>query len=354
MSTVQEPQIRGNISGPGSTNNPAPGSAAVVAGQPLPRYAGAVQAPAEAAAQTAARVAAHPAVPPQPDGPAGDLLLCYLREQFLAMLQEDPRVRAQEADAVHKMRVSTRRMRSALASYRRFLAPDPAREVRAELKWLAGLLGAARDVQVLRVRLQDLVAVPPVELVIGPVQQHLDAELRGDYRSAHAVAVQALNGPRYLRLLEQLESLLATAGLTTEAGEPAGETVRRLLKRDRRRLHQQVRAARAASGEIQRAESLHEARKGAKRLRYAAEVAQPVHAHGWSKLISGAERVQKILGEHQDSVVSREYLLRFGAAASAAGENGFTYGLLYALEEQRGEAARKRFRRAWSGFPRVA
>ena len=45
-----------------------------------------------------------------------------------------------------------------------------------------------------------------------------------------------------------------------------------------------------------------------------------------------AKAIQSLLGDHQDSVVSREHLTRAGRAAHAAGEDTFTYGLLYQQE----------------------
>ena len=298
-------------------------------------------------------MAAEPPAQLEPHSPVGHLLQAYLHGQFLTMLAEDARMRANETDAVHKMRVSTRRMRSALASYRTFVSPEPAREVRSELKWLAGILGSARDVQVMQSRLQALVADQPAELVMGPVQQHIGEELLGEYKSARDAALQTLDGDRYLSLLHHLEGLVRAPGFTSKAEAPAARSAGRMLKRDRKRLHHQVRAARSAGSEEQQSEFLHEARKDAKRLRYAAEVAQPVRTAGSSELIAGAEHLQKILGEHQDSVVSREYLRRWGAEHSGEGRNGFTYGRLHALEEKRGELARKRFRKAWAGFPKV-
>ncbi|WP_104104989.1 CHAD domain-containing protein [Arthrobacter sp. 08Y14] len=342
MPTAQEPEIQEHEPRSGTTNN-VPN---------LTTVSGAAS-PAETAAQIAVRLAADRPAPPEPHGPAGHLLQAYLHGQFLTMLGEDPRMRANETDAVHKMRVSTRRMRSALASYRTFLSPEPAREVRDELKWLAGILGAARDAQVMRARLQDLVADQPAELVMGPVQQHIDEELLGEYSSARDVALDVLDSDRYLNLLRQLETVVTAPGFTPQADAPAAPSAKEMLKRDRKRLHRKVREARRAGSEEQQSEFLHEARKDAKRLRYAAEVAQPVRTKGSSELIAGAEHLQKILGEHQDSVVSREYLSRWGAGSSGAGQNGFTYGLLHALEEERGERARKRFRKAWAGFPRV-
>ena len=51
--------------------------------------------------------------------------------------------------------------------------------------------------------------------------------------------------------------------------------------------------------------------------------------------------IQSVLGDHQDSVVSRAHLLREADAAHAAGEDTFTYGLLYQLEEELAQRCRE-------------
>jgi hypothetical protein len=55
------------------------------------------------------------------------------------------------------------------------------------------------------------------------------------------------------------------------------------------------------------------------------------------------KQVQEVLGERQDTVVTRELARRIGLAASAAGENGWTYGRLHALEEARADRAEAEF-----------
>ena len=61
------------------------------------------------------------------------------------MRRLDPAVRLDADDAVHKMRVAVRRLRSTLATYRRLLDRDVTEPLRDELKWLGGVLGAVRD-----------------------------------------------------------------------------------------------------------------------------------------------------------------------------------------------------------------
>ena len=58
-----------------------------------------------------------------------------------------------------------------------------------------------------------------------------------------------------------------------------------------------------------------------------------------------------MLGELQDTVVTRELCRRLGVVAAAAGENAFTYGRLHALEQARAERAERDF---WKLAPKRA
>jgi CHAD domain-containing protein len=91
---------------------------------------------------------------------------------------------------------------------------------------------------------------------------------------------------------------------------------------------------------------LHRARKAAKRARYAAELRRPIDGSAAAKKAEKHfKRIQRVLGEHQDSVVASDALRRFAlTAGTTPGENGFTYGLLYAREQQIAEAARNQAR----------
>src|SRR5215217_3939241 len=79
--------------------------------------------------------------------PAGDVLLAHLREQVQQVHAYDGPVRRDAPDAVHKMRVAVRRLRSALTTFAPLVPASVARPLGKELKWLAGVLGAARDAE---------------------------------------------------------------------------------------------------------------------------------------------------------------------------------------------------------------
>ena len=98
-----------------------------------------------------------------------------MRDQVAAISRYDPLVRRDEPDAVHQMRVATRRARSALQAFGGIIDREATRPLCAELKWLAAALGPARDGEVMLARLTaDLAAIPPA-LLVGPVQARVTA-----------------------------------------------------------------------------------------------------------------------------------------------------------------------------------
>ena len=287
-----------------------------------------------------------------PKGSAGRALLVYLREQLQVLHEQDPRVRDNAPDAVHKMRTATRRLRSALASYRALLDRETADRLRGELRWLAGVLGIARDAEVLHERLRDEVTDRLVG-VAGVTTDAIDELLGSNVQTTQLTVLDVLQSERYFQLLAALAALLANPPLTSEARLPARRVAQNEIDSDGKRLRRAVRSARALPEGVERDRALHEVRKRAKRLRYAAEAAVPVAPKQAGRMVDLAQSLQEALGEHQDSVVARDVLLRLGAEAHARGEDAFGFGRLHALEEVRASAAEARFRRDWRALLRA-
>ena len=277
---------------------------------------------------------------------AGAVVLAHLTEQTDQLINCDRGARSDEPDAVHNMRVATRRLRSALATYRPLLERERTEPVRDELKWLGQVLGASRDAEVLHWRLQDLVAAQPAELVLGPVGRRVDQDLRDRHRAAQADLVASLDGDRYFRLLDALDDLVAHPPLTVRAANTARKTLPALVGRAAARVDRAAQAVAEAPTPEERDQRLHEVSKSAKRARYAAETAAPVVGEPATRLADRMTALQDVLGEHQDSVVSRALLLELAAAAHLNGENAFTYGLMHAAERDLASAARRVYPRA--------
>ncbi|MYV94292.1 CHAD domain-containing protein, partial [Streptomyces sp. SID1034] len=97
----------------------------------------------------------------------------------------------------------------------------------------------------------------------------------------------------------------------------------------------------------------HEARKAAKRTRYAAEAATPALGRPAKKFTRRVKALQSLLGDHQDSVVARDTLRLLAAQAHAAGESAFTWGLLYGREEAAAALGERRLPEVWARASRA-
>jgi CHAD domain-containing protein len=282
-------------------------------------------------------------------GSAAHLLTAHLVKHIAKLQQHDAGVRAAEPQAVHKMRIAARRLRSALTTYGPVLRPDAGKSLRDELRWLGQILSEARDAEVLRERLDRLVAGEPAELVLGSVAARIDSELGEAERAGRLGVLHALDSERYFRLLGALDDLVRSLPGFPHADLPARAVVPDLLRRDAKRLRRAVRAIERAGGAHERDLAFHEMRKKAKRLRYAAESAVPVCGARAKRLASAAKRIQEVLGEHQDAVVARGKLREYGVQAQLAGENAFAFGRLHAFEEWHAAQAEDDFTAAWEG-----
>lgn len=266
--------------------------------------------------------------PPNGATPSGDPLQRAIAEQVRELVVWDRAVRADAYDSIHQMRVTTRKLRSLLRDYQESFGLPEDGWVLDELRELAGILGVARDAEVLAERYErDLDGLAP-ELVRGPVRERLVGGAQRRYQTGLRRSLIAMRSQRYFRLLDSLDLIAAeTPGGIATAEEQAPVTIEAAYKK--------VRKAQRAAAEVdrehpddhhQRDEALHRIRKRAKRLRYTAS------ATGAAKVSEQAKAVQSLLGDHQDSVVSREHLRQEAEIAHAAGENTFTYGLLYQRE----------------------
>jgi CHAD domain-containing protein len=263
-------------------------------------------------------------------GPA-DPVHRAVAEQVEQLLVWDRAVREDVYDSVHQMRVTTRKLRSLLqASPEAFGISDDA-WVLDELRELAGVLGVARDAEVLAERYEHALDELPKDLARGRVRERLVDGAKRRYKAGLRRSLAAMRSERYFRLLDALDWVVAAEPSPTESGEEHPPvTIEAAYKKVRK-------AAKEATDtpDEHRDEALHRIRKRAKRLRYTAA------ATGEDKVSSRAKTIQSLLGDHQDSVVSREHLRQQADEALAASEDTFTYGILYQQEDDLAQRCRE-------------
>jgi CHAD domain-containing protein len=108
-----------------------------------------------------------------------------------------------------------------------------------------------------------------------------------------------------------------------------------------------MRHARRASPGQARDVVLHQARKAAKRARYASEAMAPALGKKARRFARQMKKVQSVLGDHQDTVIARQAERELGISEHLAGENAFSYGLLYGHHACDGERLQAQAWRTW-------
>jgi CHAD domain-containing protein len=284
---------------------------------------------------------------PPKSAAAGDVVLAYLRLQAHELRTLEPAVRADEYDAVHQMRVATRRLRATLRSFGPVVPRDETAHLAAELKWLGQLLGTARDDEVLPAHLRESLRPIPAELVIGPVRARVQGHFAPRRAAGHAEVIQALDSPRYATLLAELDLLTAGPLAGPKAPRPGRKVLPQSVKKAYRQADKRMRRARHTPPGHARDVALHQARKSARRARYAAEAASPAAGKPARRFARQMKKVQSSLGAHQDAVLARQSARDLGIGAHLAGENAFTYGLLHEHERHRAAKLQSAARTTW-------
>ncbi|WP_156679921.1 CHAD domain-containing protein [Sphingomonas profundi] len=218
-------------------------------------------------------------------------------------LNEDRLLATGRAEPLHQSRVALRRLRSALSIFRPMLADAAFERLRGELRWISGLLGEVRNIDVL---------IPRID----------DADTAGRLRAARedhaATLVAALDSDRMRGLMLDLAEWIVagawrddpeTAELrTTPATLFAGNMLDRLRRRIRKRgrdLAEQDEASR------------HEVRILGKKLRYAGEFFADLFpgkkaVRRRERFLDQVARLQEALGELNDLATARTLFAGLG------------------------------------------
>jgi len=255
-----------------------------------------------------------------------DQLRSELQRQISELEAHESGVRSGDADALHKFRVATRRSRALLRPYSRV------DELQRELRWLAGLLGPVRDLDVLIDHVREVVKElgddqPGGEAIVNA--------LEAQRTQARSDLIGGLDAPRYRELLARFRNDVETLGDTED------DHLVTVARRELKRLQQ----AHAELGPNPPDDELHRVRIKAKRTRYAAEIAgKPL-----AKLANAAKELQDAIGVHQDAVVAEERVREV-----ANGTSLLAAGRIIERERERRREVRAGLPKVWKKLERAA
>ena len=220
---------------------------------------------------------------------AGACLRHYRRNEALLLVHYEER-------ALHQARVAVRRLRSALTLFKPVLLEADVARFQQELRWLAGMLGEARDLDVLHGRLAD-----DAQAAIGQARAQSHARVREWLESAR---VRGL-------LLDIAEWLALGAGCGGAADEPVADFAAGRLQK----LHKRVAKGGDDLAQLP-PDTRHKVRKDAKKLRYGSEffaglysAKKPRKAHG--AYVGALEKLQDKLGDLNDLATAPSLFARY-------------------------------------------
>jgi CHAD domain-containing protein len=219
----------------------------------------------------------------------GNLAYDFLKE-IAAQFQShrDAAASGTEAEAVHQMRVSARRLRALIRAFAAIL-PEPIRELEPELRWIAGSLGAVRDADVFLEHHPDLrESVEPLRLArLETLRSDLDSERFSDLLLAlrHRIEVRDFADPELAQ---------------TPISMAAPEILEIAFRRFRRARFLDV------------TESVHRLRRRAKRLRYTLDCFPELYGKPAKRFGNRLKSLQELLGAYNDSVVAEGILREIG------------------------------------------
>lgn len=216
----------------------------------------------------------------------GQIVASCLR-QF--RLNEDLLLATRAAEPLHQARIALRRLRSALTIFRPMLG-DHGAALRDELRWLAGELGEARDLDVLLPRAPE-----------GPLRDRL----RKAREAAHDRVADALSSGRARGLMLDLTEWTSAGDWLSDPAAvdaramPARDFAAAALSRFRRKVRRGGRGLALLDDE-----SRHDLRKDAKKLRYAADFFDPLfrdrHRKARRRFAAALADFQDRMGELND------------------------------------------------------
>jgi len=273
---------------------------------------------------------------------AGELVRHSIAVSVASLMRHDPGVRlGDDLEDVHRARVATRRLRSQLRTFRTLLDTEWANALREDLRWLGGGLGSVRDRQVMAQRVRTrTVSLAEDD---APTVADLAAELQAESEEARARLVLDMRTDRYIELIERLVEASRAPALTPEAQQRAAVVIPPLARRDWKQLRKGI----AGLPDQPDDPALHRIRILAKRVRYAAEAAEPIAGKIATRSADAAAALQDVLGDHQDSVTAQQWLREAGK-----GPRAFVAGELTALERETAAHDRATWHNVWKKLDR--
>jgi CHAD domain-containing protein len=254
------------------------------------------------------------------------------------LIGHDPGTRLGDPESLHQMRVATRRLRSDLRTLRPLIDTPWGEGLRDELRWLGGLLGRVRDLDVQLSRLTSMAGDLLADL--GPMVERAESERE----ASRAELLAGLRSERYVTLIDRLIDAAHDPLVAPGPDASARSALPPLIRAAWQPLRRLAGSLRPEDPD----ERFHAVRIAAKRLRYASELAAPALGPDYAALARAAAGIQDLLGAAQDAVVGMHRVEELVAAHPGDARLAWAAGRLSEREVRARDAGRDGFPGAWA------
>lgn len=278
-------------------------------------------------------------------------------QQLLAIVQanEEGTRRDLDVEFLHDFRVAIRRTRSLLSQLADVFEPAVLTPLRGELKWLGGVTGPTRDLDVFLHKLPRHRPRLPAHVwsELSPLVDFLAAAKRRAQRRM----VRQLAGQRYRQLIADWRGFLELSGsaATAAAGPAASRPIAELAAEKIWRVYRKVRRRGRRIDDSTAASTLHNLRIDCKKLRYLLELFRGLFdAAETTTVIKALKDLQDHLGDFNDLAVQqaelRSHAEQMLATGKASAVTVMAIGRLQGLLEEDEQAERRRFAERFGEF----
>ena len=276
-------------------------------------------------------------------------IMTYQLQRFREQL---PGVRQDiDTEFVHQARVATRRMRSALRLFHDAVPEKTGTYLAGELKWLGGMFGTVRDLDVFLLNLSRFEG----QIKFFPARKKrafenwIEKHRRAPLKALH----EALDSPRYKNLERRLTRFLERPLPARPQAPLAVKSVRDMAPVV---IHERFEAVMTQGNKVlanPKLKQFHRLRIQMKKLRYAAEFMAPAYDGGLDPFIERTVEIQNCLGELQDTVFTSgfvEDLLRDWKGKLVDPDLVFILGEIYQLQGEIARIRQEKFGKIWERF----
>jgi CHAD domain-containing protein len=277
----------------------------------------------------------------QPHDATGSAARSAIGFYVRALMAQVAGAQAGEAEPVHQLRITARRLRSAVRLFAPFISALRPKEIDARLKWLGKQAGAVRDLDVLEKLLRK--RAKKLEPQIAGDLAPLFEELRIRRAKAAENLAASLASRRYKLLVAKLSAPIAITSRGDVAfGSVAGDLFAPMLKA--------VMRAGAKMHADPLPDELHRLRKRAKKVRYALEMMVAIDEKPLRGVLKSLEDLQDLIGSYHDAVVAAGWIKEFVASHELAANIAFASGALAQTLQRSEQTLKRRGLKAWHRF----